>query len=88
MRVVVLSKDGYDYSSAVDAFVTELEAQSPGSEIERLNPDEYEGESLARTLDILEFPAVVALDNKGTMIQKWTGTPLPPISEVAYYINL
>lgn len=88
MRVVVLSKDGYDYSSAVDTFVTELEAQTPGAEVERLNPDEYEGESLARALDILEFPAVVALDSNGTMIQQWTGTPLPPISEVAYFLSL
>ncbi|MBQ8992106.1 hypothetical protein IJ103_00340 [Candidatus Saccharibacteria bacterium] len=86
MRVVVLTKEGYDYSSTVDAFITELE--SGGGEVERLDPDTYEGESLARSLDILEFPAVVVVDANGTAIQQWLGVPLPPVSEVAYYINL
>ena len=87
MKVVVLTKDGYDYSSAVDTFITELNAGSFGNEVERLDPDTYEGESLARSLDILEFPAVVALDDNGGMIQQWLGMPLPPISEVSYYLN-
>lgn len=88
MRLVVLTKDGYDYSSAVDTFVTELESQASNSEVERLNPDTYEGESLARSLDIMEFPAVVVLDDSGTSVQQWLGMPLPPISEVSYYTSL
>ena len=88
MRLVVLTKDGYDYSSAVDTFVTELESQASNSEVERLNPDTYEGESLARSLDIMEFPAVVVLDDNGTSVQQWLGMPLPPISEVSYYTSL
>ena len=87
MRGVVLSKDGYDYSSAVDTFITELESGSFGAEVERLDPDTYEGESVARSLDILEFPAVVALDDNGGMVQQWLGMPLPPTSEVSYYLN-
>ena len=88
MRIVVLTKEGYDYSSAVDTFITELEAQAMGVEIERLDPDTYEGESVARSLDILEFPAIVAMDSNGTAAQQWLGMPLPPVSEVSYYINL
>ena len=88
MRVVVLTKDGYDYSSTVDTFITELESQAVGAEVERLDPDTYEGESLARSLDILEFPAVVVLDSSGTSVQQWLGMPLPGISEVSYYLNL
>ena len=87
MRVAVLTKEGYDYSSAVDTFITELEAGGPGAEVERLDPDTYEGESLARSLDILEFPAIVALDENGGMVQQWLGMPLPPVSEVSYYLN-
>ena len=89
MRVVVLTKEGYDYSSTVDTFINELEAGNVGmgTGVERLDPDTYEGESLARSLDILEFPAVVALDDNGGMVQQWLGMPLPPISEVAYYLN-
>lgn len=88
MRVVVLTKEGYDYSSAVDTFITELESQAVGAEVERLDPDTYEGESVARSLDILEFPAVVAMDDSGSAVQQWLGTPLPPVSDVSYYINL
>ena len=88
MRLVVLTKEGYDYSSAVDTFITELESQSVGAEVERLDPDAYEGESLAKALDILEFPAVVALDDSGSPIQQWLGMPLPPISDVSYYTSL
>lgn len=88
MRIVVLTKEGYDYSSTVDTFITELESQAVGAEVERLDPDTYEGESLARSLDILEFPAVAVLDDSGTAVQQWLGMPLPAISEVSYYMNL
>ena len=86
MRVVVLTKDGYDYSSAVDDFIAEVESR--GGEIERMDPDTYEGESLARSIDILEFPAIVALDGNGTSLQHWTGMPLPSYDELSYYMNL
>ncbi|MBQ3468357.1 hypothetical protein IJH19_02395 [Candidatus Saccharibacteria bacterium] len=88
MKIVVLTKDGYDYSSAVDTFITDLQSEASSVEVERLDPDTYDGESFARALDILEFPAVVAVDNNGTSIQQWLGMPLPPISEVSYYTNL
>lgn len=88
MKIVVLTKDGYDYSSAVDTFITDLQSEAGSVEVERLDPDTYDGESFARALDILEFPAVVAVDNNGTSTQQWLGMPLPPISEVSYYTNL
>ena len=87
MRVVVFTKDNYDYSSSVDEFVDEVNRRIGGEGVEKLDPEGVEGEGLARALDILEFPAVVALDDNESVSQQWVGIPLPPIDEVVYYVS-
>jgi hypothetical protein len=87
MRIVVLTKDGYDYSSAVDNFIAELRGRFGEETIEQLDPDTFEGESFARSQDIMEYPAIVAVDGNGTGAVQWTGMPLPSFDEVTYYLN-
>lgn len=87
MRIVVLTKDGYDYSSAVDDFVAELRGRFGEEAVEMLDPDTFEGDSFARIQGIIQYPAVVAVDGNGTGAVQWTGMPLPSLDEVIYYLN-
>ena len=41
----------------------------------------------AQARDIVRYPAIVAVDNNGSVVQEWIGLPLPPMDEVAYYLN-
>jgi hypothetical protein len=86
VRVVVLSRPATDYARTVEMFVTDFSRQT-GKQLEVLDPDSPEGDSLSRTYDIVECPAIIALSDEGHMQNMWTGEMLPTISEVSYYVQ-
>lgn len=86
MRVVMLSRDATDYARSVTTFLEDFERQT-GKTIEALSPDSPEGEMLARTYDIVEYPTMIALSDDGQMQSMWRGSALPTISEVSYYVS-
>ena len=87
MKIVALAKDGYDYSSAVDDYIMDTELRAGRPVIEKVDPDSYEGESLARSLDIMEYPTLVAVDTNGSAAEQWRGLPLPTYDEISYFFN-
>lgn len=86
MRVVVLTRDNTDYARTVETFVNDF-ARQTGQVLEVLDVDSAEGESLARTYDIVQYPTILALSGDGHMQNMWTGVNLPTISEVSYYVQ-
>lgn len=86
MRVVVLTRSATDYARLVDMFVTDFSRQT-GKQLEVLDADSPEGDTLARTYDIVEYPTIIALSDDGNMQNMWTGEMLPTISEVSYYVQ-
>lgn len=85
MRVVVVYKEQRDYTRTVIDFLRDFYHQT-GHELETLDPETKEGISLTASYDILEFPAIVAIADDGTLQNIWKGLPLPTISEVSYYV--
>lgn len=86
MRVVAAYKDNTDYTRAIDTFMEDF-ARQTGRTLERLDPDTREGELFCRTYDIVEYPSIVALSNDGQLQNMWTGSVMPTISEVSYYVS-
>ena len=86
MRVIVLTKEDRDYSRLVDTFVTDFYRQT-GHELEVLDPDTGEGESLCRTYDVVSYPTILAIGQDGQMQNMWEGETLPTINEVSYYAS-
>ncbi len=86
MRTVIITKDNMDYSRAVDTFLGDFKRQT-GQELEVLNPDSPEGDMFCRTYDIVEYPTIIALSDEGHMQNMWSGSTLPTISEVSYYVT-
>lgn len=84
MRVVVLTRENTDYSRTVETFITDFYRQT-GKQLEVMNVDTREGDQLARTYDIVQYPAIIALSADGQVQNMWSGTLLPTISEVSYY---
>ncbi|MBQ6510664.1 hypothetical protein IJI94_01725 [Candidatus Saccharibacteria bacterium] len=84
MKVVCVWKEESDYAREVMDFLRDFEIRT-GKTIESIDPDTIEGELFVRSRDILEYPAIVAVDDSGKVLQHWTGTPLPHIDEVSYY---
>ena len=84
MRVVVVSREGMDYSRAVGEWLREFERRT-GKELDVFDPDTREGEGFARTYDIVEYPTIVAVGDDGKVAAMWRGTMLPTIDEVSFY---
>ena len=57
---------------------------SLGREIETMNPDENIGFREAQ--DVVEYPTIMALGNRGEVHASWQGKSLPLINEVLYYM--
>ncbi|MBQ3306174.1 hypothetical protein IJH02_01930 [Candidatus Saccharibacteria bacterium] len=87
MRVVCLYKRETDYGREVEDYLNDIGRMPTKSEIEAIDPETIDGEIMARARDIVRYPAILALDGNGSVVQEWIGLPLPPIDEVVYYLN-
>lgn len=85
MRVIVIYKEESDYAREVMDYMRDFTRQT-GHTLETMNPESSEGISFCTTYDIVEYPTVIALDDRGTMQNMWRGRPLPTISEVSFYV--
>ncbi len=51
-----------------------------------VNVDSREGTTIAQLYDVMEYPAVIAHEEDGRVIDTWAGK-FPLISEVSYYAH-
>ena len=84
MRVVCITKSGRDFSREVDEWL-EMFARRTGKEIEMIDPDSPAGGSFMRVYDVVEYPTLLALDDRGAVLAAWRGLPMPRFDEVSYY---
>ena len=83
MRVVCIYRDNQDYTRAVDEWLEDFRRQT-GREIEIMNPDS--NTNFCEAYDIVEYPTILALGEKGDVRASWRGRDLPLINEVLYYM--
>ena len=83
MRVVCIFRDNQDYSRSVNEWLENFRRQT-GREIEVMNPDENTG--FCESYDVVEYPTILALDDRGAVRASWRGKTLPLINEVLYYM--
>lgn len=86
VRVLAVYRDQDDYSRAVIDFLRDFKYQT-GHDLETVNPDTTNGVHFCETYDIVQYPAIIALDDNSMMQNCWNGLPLPTISEVSYYVQ-
>ena len=83
MRVVCVFRDNEDYSRSVTEWLENVRRQT-GHEIETMNPDENTG--FCEAYDVVEYPTIFALGERGEVRAAWRGKTLPLINEVLYYL--
>lgn len=82
-RVVVVTKDGYDYSRMVSDWIEDFYRRT-GHKIEVIDPDKETG--FCEAYDIVEYPTILALDNNNAVLASWRGRQLPLFNEILYYL--
>ena len=83
MRVVCIYRDNQDYSRSVNEWIENIRRQT-GREIETMDPDTSPG--FCEAYDIVEYPTIMALGERGEIRAFWSGKDLPLINEVLYYM--
>lgn len=86
MKVIVLYRPNSEHSRQVEEYVADFERFHPGEAIETLNVDSIDGSHQAELYGVMEYPAIVAKADDGSMQQKWQGLDkLPLMNDLAYY---
>ena len=83
MRVVCIYRDNQDYSRSVDEWLENFRRQT-GREIETMDPDKNTG--FCEAYDIVEYPTILALGERGEVLASWRGHELPLVNEVLFYM--
>ena len=83
MRVICIFKEKQDYSRSVNEWLKDFYRQT-GREIETMDPDQ--NTSFCEAYDVVEYPTILALGERGDIRASWKGRQLPLINEVLYYM--
>ncbi len=84
MRILVLYRPKSEHGRTIERFVQEYQS-GHGGKIEVLDVDGRDGSSMASLYDVMQYPAILALANDGSILKSWEGEALPMMDEVAYY---
>ena len=83
MRVVCIYRDNQDYTRSVTEWLENVHRQT-GREVETMDPDT--NTSFCEAYDVVEYPTILALGERGEVRASWRGRVLPLINEVLFYM--
>lgn len=86
MKVIVIYRSNSEHGRKTEEFIHDFSRRYPGHPLEALNIDGREGDAAARLYDVTRYPAILVLQNDGTLSMMWQGESLPLIDEVAGYL--
>jgi hypothetical protein len=84
--VYILYRPNSEYARSVEEFAQNFKRVYPERPIVLTDVDSIEGVRLAELYDILEYPAVLVMAIDGSMLNCWTGSPLPLADDVAGFL--
>lgn len=84
MRVVTLYRPNSEHGGIVSDYATEF-AHYKAKPIELVSLDSQQGSNMAQTYGVTQYPAVLAMDDNGTIGRMWQGLPMPLMDELSSY---
>jgi len=88
MKLMILYRPDSEHARDVETFIRDFQMQHhTDAKIEVLDLNTREGAATASLCDVVQYPALLATDNFGSVVQMWQGDRLPLMSEVAGSLN-
>jgi hypothetical protein len=87
MKVLVLYRPNSEHARLVEEFIRDYKRHHEESQVEVLNIDTREGSAIATLYDIVQYPAILALQIDGGIQKVWQGPDLPRLDDVASYTH-
>jgi hypothetical protein len=70
----------------VESFVRDFQSRyEVGSKLELVSLNTRDGAATASLYDVMNYPAILALNGDGSVLNMWEGMPMPLMDEVAGY---
>jgi hypothetical protein len=83
--VLILYRPNSEYARKVEDFIRDYKNRHEEGRLEVLDIDSRDGAATATLYGIMQYPAILALRNDGSVLKYWEGDALPLMDEVAYY---
>lgn len=85
MKVLILYRPKSESATALEAFVRDFKQGHEAAGVQVVDADSSAGIAAAELYSIVNYPAILALREDGSVAQSWEGEPLPLMDDVAYY---
>jgi hypothetical protein len=85
MKITVLYRPESEHGRVMDEFVHEFQHRHEDTKLEIQDIDSRDGSAMASLYDIMQYPAILALRDDGSVLKIWEGGELPLMDEVASY---
>jgi hypothetical protein len=83
MKVVILYRPNSEHGRMIEDFVHEYQSRNQDAKLELLNIDTKDGYATAKLYDVVDYPAILVLQDNGSVQNMWQGKTLPLIDEVS-----
>ena len=81
--MVVIYRKNSDHARPVYEFLEIMSRRYPDKKIVEMDTETREGAAEATLYGVMQYPAIIASANDGSVQGMWEGVPLPLIDEVA-----
>ena len=88
MKLLILYQPNSEHATAVESYVRDFEHQhdTGTNRVELQSVNTREGAATASLYDIMQYPAILAIADDGSVLNSWVGDSLPLMDEVAGYL--
>lgn len=83
MKIIALYRDESDHARTMITYVEDFRRRT-GHEIEHVEVDSRRGSELVEIYSLMQYPALLALDDEGKLLKAWQGD-MPLMNELSFY---
>jgi hypothetical protein len=87
MNLLILYRPNSEHGRLIEEFIHEFKSRHYTDRMEVVDIDTREGIATATLYDVVQYPAILVMQNDGSIQKMWQGPELPLMDEVASYTN-
>lgn len=88
MKVLIVYRPNSEHGRVTEEFVHDFQRSHPEQKVDAVNIDSRDGSATASLYDVMQYPAIMVLQNDGQLLKSWEGETFPRMDEVASYARL
>lgn len=86
MKTLLLYRPNSEHERVVLDYLRDFKTQT-GRELPSMEVDSPRGTEICNLYDVVDYPAILVINDDGQLHNIWSGINLPRIGEVSYYVG-